>query len=135
MKKIINSESLRSIALTVLIAGALVSLWMVFNAGRNNNSILLRALFVMWSISPFTALFFANKLSKLWSQYTRLTLYCLMIVIALISVFGYSGAFNSPEMKPAFKFLVIPFISWMLIVTVIPISLVLSSKNNSINKI
>jgi len=135
MKKIINSESLRSIALTVLIAGALVSLWMVFNAGRNNNSILLRALFVMWSISPFTALFFANKLSKLWSQYTRLTLYCLMIVIALISVFGYSGAFNSPKMKPAFKFLVIPFISWMLIVTVIPISLVLSSKNNSINKI
>ena len=57
-----------------------------------------------------------------------------MIVVTLGSMVGYSGAFNSPHTKPAFIFLVVPFISWLLLVTVILITRRLSHKSNNINK-
>jgi len=134
MIKILTLKYLRVIALTVLLIGVIGSLGMVLNAGRNNNSILLPVLFTTWALSPFVALLIANMISKRWPVYTQSTLYYLMLVVTLISLIGYSGAFSSPDTKPAFKFLVFPLISWLLIVIVIPITIRLSSKNNSLNK-
>ena len=134
MKINLSLGSLRATALTVLLAGALGSLVMVLNAGRNNNSILLPALFVTWVLSPFITLLITNMISKRWSVHTRTTLYYLMLVVTFISLVGYSGAFSAPDTKPAFKFLVFPLISWLLIVIVIPITLRLSRKSNSINR-
>lgn len=110
------------IALIVLLFGALASLGLVFYKGRHNASILLRLLFAIWVLSPFIGLIVARAVSKRWSAITRGILYCLMFFISMGSMVGYSGVLNSAKTKPAFVFLVIPLISWLLMAIVIPIS-------------
>jgi len=110
---------LRTIALVVMLFGAVASLCFVINAGRNNNSILLRALFVIWTLSPFVAFLFADTISRRWPFLKRITLYWLMLVVTLGSLVCYSGAFNTSKTKPAFIFLIVPLISWLLMIIVI----------------
>ena len=117
----------------VLLIGAVGSVGLVLNAGRNTPVFLL-VLFVGWVLSPFMAFLVANRVSKRWPVLTQRTICCLIIVVTLGSLVGYSGAFNSPHTKPAFIFLVVPFISWLLLVTVIPITRRLSRKSNNLNK-
>jgi MFS family permease len=105
VKKLSNYDLLRVIALIVLFAGAVSSLTLMFNAGRNQNSILLIVLFTGWVLSPFIGLFIAHMISKRWLGKTRLTIYLLIIFIAIAS----------------FKFLVVPLISWVLILIIVPI--------------
>lgn len=125
-------------ALVVLLVGAAVSLSLMFNAGRNQKSIFLIACFTTWVLSPFIALVIANVISKRWSMLTRVTFYFLLLFITLGSLVSYSGALSPLETKPpAFKFLIVPLISWLLIVIVIPIAVSLSRrlsrKNNNTN--
>ena len=122
---------MRSIAVIVLLVGTVCSLGLVLNAGRHTPVFLL-ILFIGWVLSPFLAFLVANRISRSWSDYARATIYYLMIMVTLGSLVGYSGAFNSPHTKPAFIFLVVPLISWVLIVIVIPISRRLSRKNKNI---
>ena len=119
-------------ALIVMLVGAIGSLGFMFYAGRNQNSVILIALFTTWVLSPFVGLLIANKTSKRWTVLPRVTLYLLMIVLTLGSLISYSGAFSPPGTKPAFKFLVFPLISWLLIGTVIPMARRLLHKNNGI---
>jgi len=122
---------LRAIALIAVVAGAVTSLGITLYKGRNNPSALLMILFAGWVLSPFLALLVANVLSQRWSVPTRVTLYILMLIITLGSLLGYGGAFSSPETKNAFVFLVAPLISWILIVTVIPIATSLARRRSS----
>ena len=131
MKQFITPGLLRTIALVVVLAGALGALGLVLTAGRNT-PVLLLVLFVGWVLSPFIGLMIANKISKLWSVPTRVTIYYLMLVLTLVSLVIYSGVLTPPETKPASIFLVVPLISWLLIMTVIPIARKLS--RNSANK-
>jgi hypothetical protein len=120
VKKLTNYD-LHIIALIVLFAGAISSLVLMFNAGRNQNSILLIVLFTGWVLSPFIGLFIADIISKRWLTKTQITIYLLIIFIALASLIGYSGVLNVPGTKPAFKFLIVPLISWVLILIIVPI--------------
>lgn len=128
MKKIFTLSLLRVLALIATLIGSGISLGLVLQAGHNNKSVLLIGLFVSWVLSPFIALMVANVVSKLWSVFTRLTLYSLMVIITLASLVGYWGGLSSPGMKPAFIFLIIPLISWLLIVIVIPIAALVSRR-------
>jgi hypothetical protein len=101
--------------LIVGIAGAILSLYFMFNAGRNQPSALLIILFTLWVFSPFVGLLLLNNISKRWIVSVRETLYWLAIIITILSVAGYSGTFNPFETKTAFMFLVIPFVSWVII--------------------
>jgi hypothetical protein len=121
VKKILTISFLRTMALIVVSLGALGSLGLMFNAGRHT-PVLLLVLFVGWVLSPFIGLLIVNKISKRWSVPTRVTIYCLMLVLTLVSLVIYSGALTPPETKPASIFLVVPLTSWLLIVTVIPIA-------------
>jgi hypothetical protein len=102
LKKKSTFNVLRTMALIVLLAGAAGSLGFMFNAGRNQKSILLIALFTIWVLSPFIALQVANVISKRWSILTRRTLYFLISFITLGSLVSYSGALSPPGAKPAF---------------------------------
>jgi len=119
MKKNSSFIFLRTIALVVMLFGAVASLYFVINAGRNNNSILLRAMFVIWTLSPFVAFLFADTISRRWPFLITLTLYWLMLAVTLGSLVCYSGAFNISKTKPAFIFLIVPLISWLLMIIVI----------------
>jgi hypothetical protein len=127
VKKFLTLSILRTMALAVGLAGAAGSLGLTLHAGRDT-PVLLLVLFVGWVLSPFIALLIANRVSRRWSVATHATIYCLMLVVTLASLVGYSGAFNSPDTKPAFIFLVIPLISWLLMAIAIPIAELLSRR-------
>jgi|ERR1035437_869491 hypothetical protein len=132
MKKIYNLNFLRIMSLIVMFVGAIGSLCFMFNSGRNQNSVILITLFTVWVLSPFIGLLIAHKISTRWVVLSRITLYCLMLVITFVTLISYSGVISPLGKKPAFKFLVVPLISWLLIVTVIPIVNRLSRKSNDI---
>ena len=128
-KKISNQNFLRTTALIVALVGAIGSLYFMFSAGRKQNSIILLALFTAWVLSPFVGLFISNKISSRWTAPARASLYWLMIILTIGSLVAYSGAFNTPETKNAFIFLIFPLISWFLNVTVVLIARKISGKN------
>jgi hypothetical protein len=108
----------RAMSLGIVVAGALGSLDLTLKAGYNNKSFLLVALFVAWVESPFIACLAANIASTGWSLLARGTLYSLMILITIASLIGYSGVLNSHPAKPAAVFLILPLLSWILMVAV-----------------
>jgi hypothetical protein len=136
LKKTIPLNLLRIIALAFVVAGAMASLGLMLHAGRNNKSILLVLLFAAWVLSPFVGLLVANLAAKRWSRTVCIALYCLMIVLTLGSLVGYSGALSPPGSKPAGVFLIVPLLSWLLIAIVIPVaasrSRRLSRKNDKV---
>ena len=109
-----NLNLLRNIALILTLCGALGSLMMMFHAGRNNKSVILMAIFAIWVLSPFLTLMIAVIRFRQWPQAALRTLYILMISITLISLVGFSGVWRPPGTKTAFVFLVIPFLSWII---------------------
>jgi hypothetical protein len=121
VKKLTSYNLLRIIALIVLFVGAIGSLVLLFNSGRDQKSIVLIVLFTGWVLSSFIGLFIADMISKRWLPKTRITIYLLIIFITLASLLFYSGALNVPGTKPAFKFLMVPLISWVLMLIFVPI--------------
>jgi hypothetical protein len=121
MKKLFTLNGLRLLSLEVLWLGASISIVIMFRAGRNNDLVLLKMLFLVWVASPFIALTAAHYFSKGWSGISIKTLCILMLVIALGSLASYSGIFIMPGSKPAFIFLLVPLVSWLLMVVIMPI--------------
>jgi hypothetical protein len=119
----LNQSFTRMIALIIVIAGAAGSLYLMFKASSNQKSVFLIACFTAWVLSPFIALLIANVTSKRWSIPNRTTFYFLILFITIGSLVSYSGALSLFESKPpAFKFLIVPLISWLIIMVVIVIS-------------
>src|SRR5262249_60411465 len=81
---------LREVSLGVVVAGAVCSVGLMLRAGRSTPRMLL-VLFVIWILSPFVALSWANLNSKRWSLLTRATLYCVKLIITLVSLAIYGG--------------------------------------------
>jgi hypothetical protein len=130
MRRLFTLNFLRIIALIVIVPGVIGSLCFMFNAGRNQKSIILISLFTAWVLSPFVGLLIANKISIKWEHVTRVALYWLMLILTFGSLVSYSGALSPFGTKAAFKFLVVPLISWLLILSVLPIVSRMSRKNN-----
>lgn len=127
-EKTFNITFLRTVALILISLGAVGSLYFMFNAGRNQKSILLITLFTAWILSPFAGLFLADKFSNRWTVTVRAALYWLMIILTIVSLVAYSGALNTPRTKNAFVFIIIPLISWLLMSIAILIARKLSRK-------
>jgi hypothetical protein len=112
----------RKIALFMMLAGAVGSLYFVLRAGQRNHSILLVLLFIFWVLSPFMALMVASVVSNRWSAITRSALYLLIFILPVGSIIVYSGALTIEGTRPAFKFLIGPLVSWLLIAVVLLIT-------------
>ena len=109
---------MRKVAFVVLFVGAIGSLGLMLNAGRHTPLFLL-VLFVGWVLSPYIMLLLVNIVSKRWPIIIPVTLYWLMIFISVGSLVTYFIILRRHSTKPAFIFLVVPFISWILIGIVI----------------
>lgn len=59
--------------------------------------------------------------STRWSVPARV-IYSLMIFISVVSLIFYSGILSLEGTKPAFMFLVVPFMSWVIMVIALVIS-------------
>ena len=119
---------LRAVALIAVVAGALGSVGLMLWVGHRNPSRALLALFVIWDLSPFIALVLADIVSKRWSVLTRATLYGVMLIVALGSLAFYGDVVWRPRPQPAFMFLVVPLGSWLLMIIVVPIAALVSSR-------
>jgi len=113
---------LRAVALSVLIIGATGSLVIMLREGQDTPRFLL-ILFIIWVLSPFAALFWANMVSKHWLVVTQATLYFVMFIVAAGSVTIYSGLVN---VKPAgsanaFLWVIVPPASLVFITIIVGI--------------
>ena len=130
MKRFLTLHIIRTVALVVVLIGAACSLGFMFNAGRHTPIVLL-ILFVGWVLSPFIGFLVAIKISSHWSVSNRVTIYCLMLILTLLSLLSYSGALTPPGTRPASIFLIVPLISWLIILIVIPIIRRVSRSNTN----
>ncbi len=118
---------LRAVALVAVVAGAVGSVGLTLRAGRRTPRLLL-VLFVLWVLSPFVALVWADMVSKRWSVLTRATLHSVMLILTLGSLAIYGNVVSMPPgSKPALPFLVVPLGSWLLMMIVISIAAALIS--------
>ncbi len=130
----LNQNLLRTIALTSSLIGTIMSLYFMFRAGSNQKSIVLIGLFTIWVLSPFMGLFIAHKVTSIWTVITRPLLYWLMLGLTIVSLIAYSGLAKIPNTKPAFIFLVLPFVSWLTILTIFLIANQLKQKKSMRSK-
>jgi hypothetical protein len=87
------------------------------------------ALFTIWVLSPFVALVLAEVVAKRWSVLARATLHGVMLIVTLgsLAIYG-SVALGPPRPKPAFMFLVVPLVSWLLGAIAVGIAAIVSGR-------
>ncbi len=120
---------LRAAALIAVLTGAVVSVGLMLRAGHP--PLFLRVLFVIWVLSPFVALLWADTVSKRWSTPTRATLYSVMLVVALGSLAIYGNdALRPRKAQPAFVYVLVPPASWLFAALVVPIAAVMSGRRS-----
>ena len=119
------------IAQVATLAGAVVSLGLMFYTGRHQQSIVLILLFTGWVLAPFVALLAASRISWRWSYLTHTTVYTIvMLVITLCSLLAYSGVLSPPGTPSAAVFLIVPFLSWVLVTIAITTMVFLSDRKD-----
>ncbi len=121
-RKPLNSL-LRTVAILVLLTSAILSAILTLHAGRKNASIILPALFLIWVLSPFIMLLFANYRFRHGMGNIH---YLFMILLSTLSVIAYTGVLNPVNTKAAAVFLFAPLISWVMII--IGVALIKRSK-------
>ena len=115
MEKTESRNLFRTVSILFLVIGAIGSLGFMFYTGRNNPSVILQILFTLWVLSPYGALLILDRISKRRSYLDQKLIYSFTVFLTILSLIGYSGILIPPTSKPAFVFLVIPFVSWILI--------------------
>lgn len=106
---------LKYAALSTIAVGCIGSLAFMHHVGRHNHSIVLVMLFWLWVSSAFGA--------NLWvwfsvgrDSHPAKAPYHLAISAVSLGSLGIYGfvAFGPPMSKPAFPFLIIPLVSWII---------------------
>jgi hypothetical protein len=121
-----GQSPLRAASRAAAVAGAVGSVGLTLWVGRGGSSLVLMVLFVGWVLGPLMGLLVADRLSRRWSPATRVTLYIVMLIVAVASVAVYGDVAVRPRATPAFMFLVVPLCSWLLMLTAIPIAAFIS---------
>jgi hypothetical protein len=119
---------LHAVALAAVVIGAAGSVGLMIWVGHRNPSLLLLGLFVIWDLSPFIGLVLADMVSQRWSVITRATIHCVMLILTLSSLALYGDVVLRPRPQPAFRFLVVPLGSWLLMAIVVPIAALVSRR-------
>ena len=121
-------DRLRVAALIAVVAGAVGSVGLMLRAGRHTPRLLL-IIFLVWVLSPFVALVWAQVVSVRWPVLTRAALYSVMLVITLGSLAIYGNdAVRPRKAQPAFVFVIVPPASWLLMAVVVPIAALISRR-------
>ena len=122
-------RTLRTTALIAVVAGAIASVGLMLRAGHP--TLFLRVLFGIWVLSPFVILVWAAVVSERWAVLTRAALYVVMLVIALGSSAVYGADAVWPRRsQPAFVYVMVPPVSWLLIAVVVPIAALISRRRS-----
>lgn len=121
-------ERLRVLARNAAIVGAAGSLGFMLRAGRHTPRFLLM-LFIIWVLSPFVVLLWANAASTRWPVLARKALYCVTIAVALASLAIYAYfVLETPRPTPAF--VLVPPASGVLTAIVVPTAGLISRRRS-----
>jgi len=101
-----------------LVIAAACSLGLMIIVGHGNKSLVLMSMFTLWVASPYVTLLVLNRKSIIPAK----RLNYIILTISIASVIFYITGYLFPGKTPAFIFLLVPFISWLLIGTIIIIS-------------
>jgi hypothetical protein len=119
---------LRAVAVIAALAGAVGSAGFLLRAGQRTPRLLL-AMMALWVLSPFVALLLANAYSQRWSAPMRATLYSVTLVLTVGTLAVYAFDVLWPRSaQPAFVFVLVPPVSWLLGVIVVPTAAFVSGK-------
>ena len=116
--KISIQHILRTTSHITLLVSTIGSLYLMLKVGSNQKSIVLIGLFATWVISPFIGLAVVKRFSKSMSAKIHNLIYWTILIMSWASLTVYSGALKPSQTKPAFNFLVVPFLSWLVILTI-----------------
>jgi hypothetical protein len=121
--------AVRVVALIAAVAGGIGSVGVVLVVGQRNPSWLLLALFVIWVLSPFAVLVLANVVSTRWSAFNRAMLYggTLALTLGSLAIYG-DVVLRPPKSATAFRFLVVPLGSWLLMALLAPAAAVITRR-------
>ena len=122
---------LRAVSLVAVVAGAVGSLGLMLRAGQRTPRLLL-VLFIIWVLSPFAALIWANMVSKRWSVVTRATLYCVTLAISLgsLAIYDEIVVLRPQGSANAFLFVIVPPASLVLMAIAVPMAALISRKRS-----
>lgn len=121
---------LRVAALIALAVGAVGSVALMLRTSPNMPPLLV-VLIGLWVVSPFVLLALGDRLAKRWPRLSRATIHVLALVLTLGSLAIYQAvAFGPPRPKPAFFFVLIPPISWLVIATGLATAALVSRKRS-----
>ena len=110
-------------ALIAVLLGAAGSVGLTLSAGRGRDEAVLVSLMAAWVIAPWAGLALAHVLAKRWLLRTRVTLYWLMVALTLGALAAYVGdTIRNAGSQDAFVFVLVPLVSWVLIVLVLSIA-------------
>lgn len=99
---------LRSVALIVLVFGAVGSIGMLRRAQQHPPPILVVG-FIVWVLAPFVLLAVANILSPRWRRTVRMTLFVMTLVVVGASLAIYfDDSIAHRTAKPAFVYVAVP---------------------------
>jgi hypothetical protein len=128
-----EGEFLRRLSSSAKIAamlGAAGSTGLLLHAAQRTPRLLL-ILMASWVLSPFTALVWANLVSKQWSSLNRVTLYALTLAVVVGSLVIYGDdAQGHRWAQAAFVFVLVPGASWLLMAIAVPIVIFISGRRS-----
>ena len=117
-------------ALIALAVGAVGSVALMLRTSPNMPPLLV-VLIGLWVVSPFVLLALGNRLAKRRPLLSQSTIHVLALVLTLGSLAIYQAvAFGPPRPKPAFFFVLIPPISWLVIATGLATAALVSRKRS-----
>jgi hypothetical protein len=116
-----DTGPLRPAALVALLGGALGSLALLVRAGqRQGTQRPLLLLMAVWVVAPFIGLGWAFVASKRWAKPNQHSLFLASLVIALASLAVYAiDSFQPAKAPPGFRFVLVPAISWLVIIVIV----------------
>jgi hypothetical protein len=96
--------------------GAAGSLAFTIYTGTHNNSVLLMAMFVLWVLSPFVGLWFAERSAERapHGMASAIRASALVIIVCSLGIYGVV-AMQGPSHHAAFAFVAVPAASWLAI--------------------
>lgn len=122
---------LRIASFIAIVAGIVGSLAFMRRTSPNMPRLLV-VLIGLWVISPFVLLAVGDMLATRWPRLNRATIYALALVLAVASLMIYRAvAFGPPRAKPAFFFVLIPPVSWLVIATALATAALVSRKRRA----
>jgi hypothetical protein len=120
---------LRTAALIAVVVGALGSI-ALFLRQAQRAPVLVVVGFIVWILSPFVVLSWANAVSTRWSMGARAAVYgvTLLLTLASLAVYGQVVDVAPRGAANAFRFVAVAPASWLLIAIVVPLAALVSTR-------